>query len=64
MLAAERDEFGRESIVGDIARHHLYDCLHLFTEISVGYANHRGVEHLRVRDEEVLSLLRIDVDAT
>ena len=63
VLAAERDQLGLElgSGVGEVDR--LHDALDLFAHLLVGHAEHRGVHHLRVGDEQVLGFLRVDVHA-
>ena len=50
-------------VVGLHAGHRLHHGLDLFAEVLVGHAEHRGIGHLRVRDQQVLALLRVDVDA-
>ena len=64
VLAAKGDQRLCESIVGQHAGHRLHDRLDFFAQVFVRHAEHRGVGHLRMRDEQVLALLWVDVDAT
>ena len=63
LLAAEGDQLllQRLARIGHVAR--LHHGLDLFAELLVRHAEHRHVQHLGVRDQQVLGLLRIDVHA-
>ena len=64
VLAAERDQFGLQGRprVAHVAR--LHHGLDLLAEFLVGDAQHRDVDHFRVRHQQVLGLLRVDVDTS
>src|SRR5580698_1456262 len=62
-LAAIGDELGGELWPDLRPVGGLHHRLHLFAELLVGHADDGDVGDLRVRDEQVLGLLRIDVHA-
>ena len=64
MLAAIGDQQLRKGRVGHHAGQGLHNGFDLFAQVVVGHAKNGGVGHLRVRDEQVFALLRVDVHAT
>ena len=63
MRRTEREQLLGECVVGINAGHRLHHGLHLFAEIGIRDAEHGSVSNLRVRDEQVLRFLGIDVHA-
>ncbi len=61
VLAAERDELSLDLGAGLDAVGELHHGLDLFAEVFVRNPEDRSVHHLRMRDQQVLGLLRVDV---
>src|SRR5712691_5961953 len=62
MFAAERNELVDERKIRLDTDDGLNDCLDFFTVLVVGYSEYRHVCHRRVHHDDVLDLLRVDVD--
>ena len=61
---AEPDQLRRERGRGGVVGRHLArldDGFDLLTELLVRHAEHGDVDHVRMGDEDVLGLLRVDV---
>src|SRR5581483_5263558 len=63
VLTAELDQLALGLPARFVAGLELNDRLHFLAEVLVGNTDDRDVRHLRVRDEKVLGLLRVDVHA-
>src|SRR6516162_1387142 len=61
-LAAERDQFVGKFLARFDAWHRLHYRLHLFAEVGIGNAEHRGIGNLRMGDQQVFAFLRVDID--
>ena len=56
------DEIGLQRRAALLTWHQLHHRLHLFTQVVIGHTKHRSIGHLGMDDQQVLALLRIDVD--